>query len=348
MTEGVAQAQAEYRVYLGTYTTWSGGGKGIGIGVADRTTGRVRSTGVISNVANPSFVVVEGNRLYAVNESPQGAVTAVSLDGATPRVLNTKPTGGGDPCHLVVFQGHVISANYSSGSVSVNPIKADGSLGDRTDHVRHQGSGPDQSRQAGPHAHQVVVDPRREYVLAVDLGTDSVYTYRLAGGKLTPVSTARVQPGAGPRHLAFHPNGQYAYIANELDSTLVVASYANGVLTPLAKLPTVPSGTPANPRNYPAEVLVSADGRFVYVSNRGHDSIAVFSVEGDTVKLLETTPVGGKFPRHLALDASGKLLFASNQNSNTVTTFTVDQGSGRVKLASTFTAPIPVCVALKG
>ncbi|MBW4717452.1 lactonase family protein [Saccharothrix sp. SC076] len=350
MTEGVAEARAEARVYLGTYTSWAGGGQGLGLGAYDVTTGRLRSTGVVRGVPNPSFVVTAGNRVYAVNEQSRGTVTALAVgaDGV-PKVVNTQSTGGADPCHLVVHRGHVLSANYSSGSVSVHPVRADGGLGARTDLVTHQGSGPDPDRQDRPHAHQVAVDPAGEHVLAVDLGADAVFSYRLgANGKLTRVATAKLHPGAGPRHLAFHPSGRYAYIANELDSTVVVASYANGVLTPVRKLGTLPPGAPTTPRNYPAEVVVSADGRFAYLSNRGHDSVAVFAAEngGADLRLLEAVPVGGDFPRHIALDPSGKLLFAANQNSNSVTTFAVDQATGGLKLTSTFPAPIPVCVAL--
>ncbi|RKT53510.1 6-phosphogluconolactonase [Saccharothrix australiensis] len=349
MTEGVAEARAEVRVYLGTYTTWAGGGAGIGLASYDAATGRLRSTGVVKGVPNPSFVISAGRRVYAVNEQSRGTVTAldVGADGV-PKVINTQSTGGADPCHLVLHRGHVLAANYSSGSVSVHPVRADGGLGARTDLVRHQGSGPDPDRQEGPHAHQVVVDPAGEFVLAVDLGADAVFGYRLDGGRLTRVSAARLHPGAGPRHLAFHPSGRFAYIANELDSTIVVAAYARGALTPGRKYGTLPAGAPTTPRNYPAEVVVSADGRFVYLSNRGHDSVAVFAVEEDgaALRLLEAVPVGGDFPRHITLDPTGKLLFASNQNSNTVTTFAVDQATGKLKHTSTFPAPIPVCVAL--
>ncbi|NUT49049.1 MAG: lactonase family protein, partial [Saccharothrix sp.] len=204
-------------------------------------------------------------------------------------------------------------------------------------------------RQDGPHAHQVLPDPTGDFVLAVDLGTDTVYSYRLGDdGRLTPAGECRVHPGAGPRHLAFHPSGRYAYIANELDSTIVVAEYDRGVLRPGAKVGTLPAGAPTSPRNYPAEILVSRDGRFVYLSNRGHDSVAVFAVErgGAALRLVEATPVGGRFPRHLELDASGRFLLAANQNSDTVTTFEVDRSTGTLRLTGTAAAPIPVCVAL--
>jgi 6-phosphogluconolactonase len=359
MTEGAARAdrpehgsRAEVPVYLGTYTSWAGGGTGIGLGVYDGATGRLRATGVVEGVPNPSFVIVEGRRLYAVNEQSDGGVTALEIgaDGV-PKVINTQSTGGADPCHLALHRGFVLSANYSSGSVSVHPVRPDGGLGERTDLVVHEGAGPDPARQEGPHAHQVLPDPAGEFVLAVDLGTDSVYSYRLGDdGRLTPVATARLHAGAGPRHLAFHPSGKFAYIANELDSTVVVAAYGDGVLTPGQKVSTLPAGTPTTPPNYPAEILVSPDGRHVYLSNRGHDSVAVFAVErgGAELRLVEATPVGGKFPRHITLDRSGRFLLAANQNSNNITTFAVDRATGKLRKVGDFASPIPVCVALKG
>jgi 6-phosphogluconolactonase len=353
MTEGVARAderRGQVPVYLGTYTSWPGGGTGIGLGEYDRATGALRTTGVVAGVPNPSFVIAAGRRVYAVNEQSDGAVTALAVgpDGV-PKVVNSQGTGGADPCHLVLHKGFLLSANYSSGSVAVHPVRPDGGLGERTDLVVHQGAGPVLERQAAAHAHQVLPDPSGEFVLAVDLGTDSVYSYRLSrAGKLTLASTARVHAGAGPRHLAFHPNGKFAYIANELDSTIVVAAYDRGVLTPGAKVGTLPEGTPTTPPNYPAEILVSADGRFVYLSNRGHDSVAVFAVErgGSVLRLVEATPVGGRFPRHLTLDGSGRFLLAANQNSGNITTFAVDRSTGKLRQTGSVEAPIPVCVAL--
>ncbi|MFT7840635.1 lactonase family protein [Saccharothrix sp. BKS2] len=354
MTEGVAtgEGRAEVRAYLGTYTTWPGGGRGIGLGSYDPATGRLRATGVVEGVPNPSFVIDAGRYLYAVDEQADGAVTALAVgpDGV-PEVINSQPTGGADPCHLALHRGFLLSANYSSGSVAVHPVRPDGGLGERTDLVEHSGSGPDPERQEGPHAHQVLPDPSGEFVLAVDLGTDSVHGYRLGDdGRLALVSTARLHPGAGPRHLAFHPSGRYAYIANELDSTVVVAGYRRGVLSPGPKLSTLPEGAPTSPRNYPAEVVVSADGRFAYLSNRGHDSVAVFAVErgGAALRLVEATPVGGRYPRHITLDRAGRFLLAANQNSGDVTSFAVDRTTGKLRQVGSLEVPIPVCVALKG
>ena len=332
-----------HRLYLGTYTS------DIGAAEYQPGTGQLRATEGVGGVANPSFLALGpgGRTLYAVDEQTDGAVTAlaVAADGAL-RVLGSQPTGGADPCHLAVIDGHVLSANYGSGSVAVHPVLADGGLGARTDLVQHTGHGPDPDRQDGPHAHQVLADPTGRHVLAVDLGTDSVYSYQLDGGRLRLRSQASTAPGAGPRHLAFHPTGRFAYLACELDSTVVVCGFdpASGRLTPGAAQPTAPTGPV---RNYPAEVVVSADGRFVYLSNRGHNSVAVFATDrgGAALRPLGTVPCGGDWPRHLSLDPTGTLLFVANQRSGNVVSVRVNRGTGALTPSgSELATPTPVCV----
>ncbi len=345
MTGGTATAApATKRVFFGAYTTWSGGAQGIGVGTYDTANGQLRMTGVIPGVVNPSFVVEshDGRFLYAVNEKTEGEVTAI--DAATLKVINKQATGGADPCHLTLDPSgkHVITADYSSGSLSVFPVNADGSLGARTQKVQHEGSGPDPERQEGPHAHHIVFDPAGRYAVSVDLGADSVFVYSFTGGRLELVSTTKLAPGAGPRHIAFHPDGTKAYVANELNSTIVTCAYADGKLTPGQVLKTAPDGPV---RNYPAEVLVSADGRHVYLSNRGHDSVAHFAVDGAELALVGHTPVGGKYPRHITFDPTGSFLFAANQNSNLVTSFAVDAATGGLTPSGTpLGTEIPVCV----
>ncbi|WBQ02900.1 lactonase family protein [Kribbella sp. CA-293567] len=337
-----ASCRATGTLYLGTYTSQAGGGTGIGLASYDTVTGRLTSTGVLAGVQDPSFLILSpsGRNLYAVNEQATGGVTAVAVDSpGRLRVLNRQPNGGSAPCHLALVANgkYLLSANYSSGDLAVHPVKADGSLAARTDLVKHAGS--------APHAHQVVQDPTGNYVLAVDLGTDSIYTYTINLGKLSLKSQATVKAGAGPRHLAFHPNGRYAYVANELDSTIVVCRYdgATGKVTPGAAQTTVPAGSPTN---YPGEVIVSPDGRFVYLSNRGHNSVAVFAVEsgGATLRRIGTPDCGGNWPRHVTLDPTGKLMFVSNQRSNNIATLQVDPHTGLLSAKASFTAPIPVCV----
>jgi 6-phosphogluconolactonase len=343
ITPAAASCRAGGTLYLGTYTSSAGGGTGIGLATYDGTSGAITSTGALTGVQDPSFLVMasSGRFLYAVNEQTTGGVTAVAVDApGRLRVLNRQPNGGSGPCHLALVANgkYLLSANYGSGDVAVHPVRSDGSLGARTDLVKHVG--------ATPHAHQVVQDPTGKYILAVDLGTDSIYTSTLStAGKLTQTSQAKVATGAGPRHLAFHPNGRYAYVANEVNSTITVCQYdgTSGKVTPGASQSTVPSGAP---QNYPGEVIVSPDGRFVYLTNRGHNSVAIFAVEsaGASLRLVATPSCGGNWPRHCTLDPTGTLLFVSNQNSNNITTFHVDIQTGVLTPASDFTTPIPVCV----
>lgn len=342
-------------VYLGSF------GAGITIGMYDARSGAITVTGTFDGIGDPSFLALapSGRVLYALDEKPGGTVRALAIgaDGALTALGAARSTGGDHPTHLAVHPlgRHLLTANYGDGSVAVHPIGADGALGERTDLVRHTGSGPDPERQEGPHAHQVVPDPAGRHVLAVDLGTDTVYTYRLdtASGRLAPVAEARMAAGSGPRHLAFHPRGRFAYVLGELDGTITVVSYdpREGRLVPRASLPTLPGGTEPGERNYPAEVAVSADGRFVYVSNRGHDSVARFAVTdaGAGLRLLDTVDCGGSWPRHLGLDPSGELLFTANQNSGTVGVFRVDRRTGELDPSGEpFAAGSPVVCVLPG
>ncbi|MDT6983347.1 lactonase family protein [Streptomyces lusitanus] len=334
-------------LHLGTYTSVDGGGEGIGLATYDPATGRITGAGVVGGVADPSFLAVhpDGRTLYAVNEREDGAVTAVRLSDRT--VLGSSATGGSSPCHLSVHPGgrFLLSADYGSGSVAVHRIETSGALGERTAMVTHSAPPPGPGQQ-GPHAHQFVTAPDGGHVLAVDLGTDTVYTYRLdeEAGTLTEVSRAAARAGAGPRHLTFHPGGRYAYLANEVDDTVAVCAYepGSGRLTIGEPQPTGSgSGT-----NYPAQFAVTADGRYAFLANRGHNSVARYAVEEDgaRLRLLGTVPVGGDFPRHLALSPDGGLLFTANQKSNDVSVFLVDADSGELRSAGEpFASPVAVC-----
>ncbi|MGW7491194.1 lactonase family protein [Streptomyces sp. NPDC054786] len=339
-------------LFLGTYTSAPGGGTGVGLGTYDTATGRITATGVVAGVADPSYLALapSGRTLYAVDEQQQGGVTAIALtpDGP-PTVLGTRPTGGAGPCHLSVHPGGhwLLSANYLSGSVAVHPVdRATGALGERTDLVTHS-SPPPGPGQDGPHAHHIITAPDGRHVLAVDLGNDTVYTYRLdeAAGKLTQVSSAALRPGAGPRHLTFHPSGAFAYLANEVDNTVVVCRYdrGSGRLTPGA-----PQSTGTGPgTSYPAQILVTGNGRFAYLANRGHNSLTRYAVEADgaRLRLLDTVPVGGDFPRQIAFSPDQRWLFAANQKSASVTVFSVDARTGALQpTGEPFAAPVPVCV----
>ncbi|MET8076645.1 lactonase family protein [Streptomyces sp. NPDC005303] len=334
-------------LYLGTYTSVEGGGTGIGVAAYDAGSGRITGTGTVTGVANPSYLAVhpDGRTLYAVDEQDAGAVTAVRLSDR--KVLGSRSTGGAGPCHLSVHPGGrwLLSANYGSGSVAVHPIGSSGALGELRDSVTHSSPAPGPG-QDGPHAHQFVTGPDGGHVLAVDLGTDTVYSYRLneGTGALTEVSRARTRAGAGPRHLTFHPGGRYAYLANEVDNTVAVCAYdrKSGRLSVGAPQST---GT-GSATNYPAQFLVTANGSYAYLANRGHNSLTRYAVEagGARLRLLDTVPVDGDFPRQIAFSPDGRLLFAANQRSGTVSVFHVNTTSGELRLAGKpFASPVAVC-----
>jgi 6-phosphogluconolactonase len=332
------------RIYVGSYTTQTGGGAGIGFGPLDQLA-------VAATTDDPSFLTrsADGRFLFATNELAAGRVSAFAIqeDGSL-EFLNGQPTNGADPCHLEVDPTgkFLLSANYSSGSLAIHPIGADGSLGEATQFLQREGSGPNAERQEGPHAHQVTFDPAGVFAFDIDLGTDSVHVSTLSEeGRLVEVDRLVVHPGAGPRHIVFHPGGGAAYVINELDSTLTVCSYTDGKLAVVQTVSTRPDGAEGD--NFPAEVLVSPDGRFVYGSNRGDDTIAVFSTGADglTVELIQTIGSGGTWPRHLAFSKDATELYAANERSDAVAVFTVDQTSGVLTATGTPLAwPKPVCV----
>ncbi|CAM5313375.1 lactonase family protein [Streptomyces canus] len=334
-------------LYVGTYTSGEGGGNGIGVARYDPDSGRITGTGTITGVTNPSYLALhpDGRTLYAVAEQDAGEVTAVRLSDR--EVLGSRGTGGAGPCHLSVHPGGrwLLSANYGSGSVAVHPIDSSGALGERRDTVTHSSPAPGPG-QEGPHAHQFLTSPDGGHVLAVDLGTDTVYSYRLneRTGALTEVSQAHTRAGAGPRHLTFHPGGRYAYLANEADNTVAVCAYdrRTGRLSIGAAQSTgTGSGT-----NYPAQLLVTANGSYAYLANRGHNSLTRYAVEADgaRLRLLDTVAVNGDFPRQIAFSPDGTLLFAANQKSSTVSVFHVDTTSGALRRAGEpFASPVAVC-----
>jgi 6-phosphogluconolactonase len=310
-------------VYIGSY------GSGITVARQDRASGALEAIGAIP-LPSPSFLAwhPDGRHLYAVQETEDGAVTAFVADqGGGLTALNTQPTGGVEPCHLVVHPAgrHVLSANYGTGTIAVHPLAADGSLGSVTDVVQHRGSGPRADRQEGPHAHQVRVTPDGERVLAVDLGVDSLFLYRLDldTGKLALDGAARTEPGAGPRHLVFGAGGT-VHVGCELDSTVTSFSLDGGSL---ARLGTVPSTVePLRAANAPSEITKTADGRFVYLANRGQDVVTVFAVTGTGLRPMVDVPCGGRWPRHIAV--IGPYLYVANQYTHQIVCFRIDPDTG--------------------
>ncbi|MDX3230515.1 lactonase family protein [Streptomyces sp. ME19-01-6] len=344
------------RAYIGSFT--SAGGDGVTVASVDAETGALSVLHTTDAVPNPSYLALApgGEVLYAVSETDDGAAAALRVADPTrpPAPLGAPvPVRGAVPTHLALAAGHLLTANYGSGSVTALPVQDDGALAEPSAVLRHEGSGPDAARQEGPHAHAVVPDPSGRWVLAVDLGTDSVWVYaagmgRGAGGDATLRlhREVRLRPGSGPRHLAFHPRGERAYVVNELDSTVTVCRWdpASGTLDALGEVRVLPSGTDVP--NFPSEIVVSADGRFVWVANRGHDSVATLTLDapGDTMTLATTTPCGGHWPRDLTLAPSGRHLYAANERSGDVTWFRIDPSSGVPARVGSLDAPAASCV----
>lgn len=361
-------------VYVGTYTApirfgtgkvVEGKGEGIYLFRLDLTTGALQPVGKTVGVANPSYLAFDATQrfLYAVNElksyqgRPTGTVSAFAVDPATGTLdfLNRQPTHGTDPCHVVVdAKGrHVLVANFMSGSVCVLPVREDGSLEEASDFVQHLGSGIDPVRQNGPHAHAVTLDKAGRYAFVPDLGIDKLMIYRFDAkrGMLEPNGAPwiKMRPGAGPRHLALHPGGRFAYLINELNSTIAALSCdrRTGAFRELQIVPTLPAGSGASTC---ADVQVSRSGLFVYASNRGHDSIAIYRVDRRTGHLtcLGHEPTRGRTPRSFAIDPTGRFLLAANQDSDAIVTFRIDARSGKLQpTGHVAPVPTPVCVKVR-
>lgn len=335
------------RAFIGSFT--SAGGPGVLAATVAPDSGALTLTGVSDAVADPSFLALDGDVLYAVSEADPGAAAAFDVTGPAPRPLGAPvPVDAAGPTHLALVGGFLLTANYTSGSVTSLARTADGRLGPVADQARHHGSGPVADRQQGPHAHQVLPDPTGRWVLAVDLGTDSVTVSVLdpATGALRPHGTTALRPGTGPRHLAFHPAGTHAYVLNELEPTLTVCRWdaEAGVLTPLGETRVVPED--ATGPDYPSEVVVAPDGRHLWAAVRGADTLAVLALEtgGDTARLVASVPCGGRWPRDLALAPSGRHLYVANERSGDVTWFTVDAATGLPARAGSVPAPAASCV----
>ncbi|MCM2392350.1 lactonase family protein [Streptomyces albipurpureus] len=339
------------RAFIGSFT--SAGGRGIIAADVDRETGALIVTGASDAVADPSYLTFAdtagGSFLYAVSETAEGTVAAFAVEEAALRPIGAPvQVCGASPTHLAISDGHLLTANYGSGSVSVLPVKGGGEPGAASAVLQHEGNGPDPERQRGPHAHQVVPDPSGRWVLGVDLGTDSVRICALdrETGELNQHHETVLRPGTGPRHLAFHPAGTHAYVVNELEPTLTICRWDadTGVLEAVGEVPVAPEGTDGPV--YPSEVVVSQDGRHLWIANRGPDTIAVLTLDGtrERAELIATVPCGGRWPRDLALDPTGRRLYAANERSGDVTWFDIDPKTGVPRRAGSLTAPAASCV----
>jgi len=356
-------ADSNYLVFLGTYT--DKGSKGIYSYRFDPVTGNATRLGLAAETQNPSFLAAsaDGRFLYAVNEvstlngQPAGGVSAFAIDRKTGKLtlLNQVSSQGAGPAHLALDRSgkYLLVANYDAGSIAVFPIQPDGKLGQRTAFVQHTGSSVNRERQEGPHAHYIEASPDNRFVLVADLGTDKLNIYRFDAqhGTLSPADTAfaQVTPGAGPRHFAFAPSGKFVYLANEMTGTVTVFAYdsQSGKLTTKETISALPKDF--HGENTEAEIVADAQGKFLYVSNRGDQTndITAFAMNpaDGTLTFVQRISTGGKTPRNFALDPTAKWLLAANQDSDNIQLFRVDSASGRLTAASQITGiSQPVCV----
>lgn len=357
----VAQRSGELPVYVGTYT--SGKSEGIYLYRLNLSSGELKHAGTIKGVKDPSFLALSPSRrfLYAVNEVEEfggqksGAVSAFAVDQRTGelRFLNQQPSLGGAPCYVDIdSRGRfVLVANYVGGNVAVLPVKRNGSLGPAVDMKQAQGSGPNRERQKGPHAHCILLDRANRFAYSCDLGTDKIMNFRFdtRSGKLFPNEQpwVQVKPGSGPRHLAFHTSGKYVFALNELNSTVTAfkRDQRNGSLKDLQTLTTLPADFSG--ANSGADIHVSPDGQFLYCSNRGHDSIALFEIDplGGGLTAVGHESTRGMTPRNFAIDPTGKFLLAANQKSDNIVVFRRDRKTGRlVATDHVVEVPAPVCL----
>lgn len=351
----------DFFVYIGTYT--NKGSEGIYLYRLDTAAGTLASLGLAAKAPDPSFLAIhpDGRHLYAVSEifnfegKKGGAVSAFELDPKTGSLtlLNKVSTKGTGPCHVTVDKTgrDVLVANYGGGSVAVLPLTQDGRLEEASAFIQHTGSSVNPQRQKEPRAHSINVSPDNRFALVADLGLDQVLVYRFdpAKGSLTANEPpfARVNPGAGPRHFSFHPDGKFAYVINEMQSTITAFSWdaAGGILKEIQTISTLPAGFSG--RNDTAEVQVHPSGKFVYGSNRGHDSIAVFAVDPakGTLTPVEYASTQGKEPRNFGIDPTGSILIAANQNSNDMVVFRIDTNTGKLSpTGQRIQLSRPVCV----
>lgn len=351
----------EYWVYFGTYT--DAVSRGIYVARFDSDSGMLGEVSLAVETEQPSFVALHPSRrfLVAVNETVgetgdrAGGLTAFAIDRKSGELtrLNQVSSRGGAPCHLVISPDgtSVLVANYVGGNVASYRIDETGTLSEAVSVIDHQGSGPNASRQEGPHAHSINLDPSGKFAIAADLGTDKLEVHRFDAATsemaVRPEAAVTLPPGSGPRHFAFHPDGKHAFVINELTSTLAALAWdaTRGTFEVKQVESTLPGGMEV-PGNSTAEVVVHPSGRWVYGSNRGHDSIAVFAWDDSKNRLTSVGHVktGGKTPRNFAVDPTGGYLFAANQGSDFVTVFRIDGDTGALHEVSRVTVPRPVCV----
>lgn len=346
LTPAAEPAQQKYLVYVGTYTDH--GSKGIYAYRLDSATGKLTSLGLAAEAAEPSFLTVDstGRFLYAVNETlnyngkPTGAVSAFAIQPETGKLslLNQVSSHDEGPAHITLDRTgkYVLVSNYTLGSAAVFPVLKDGRLGEASGFVQHKGSSVNPERQEGPHAHAIALSPDNHFAVVADLGLDQLLVYRFDATKGTlggaKPQIVRARPGAGPRHLVFSSNGRFLYAINELQSTVVTYSYnaTTGALHELQTISTLPKGFSG--KSAAAEIEIHPSGKFLFASNRGDDTVAVFAIDSHTGTLthVATDPTGGKTPRNFAIDPTGSWLLAANQDSGEIVVLRIDRKTGQL------------------
>jgi 6-phosphogluconolactonase len=356
-----ANNSKNWRVYAGTYTGPKS--KGIYLFDFDAESGKLTEKGLVGELTNPTFLTIHpsGKHLYAVSEvsgfkgTKAGGVAAFKIDPATGKLelLNQQTSGGSGPCHISLDRTgtNALVANYGGGSVESLPIIDGGALGEPATFIQHQGNSANASRQKEPHAHSINVDPSNRFAMAADLGIDKVliYAFDAKTGKLSShePDSVKVAPGAGPRHFAFHPDGKHAFVINELLLTLTSFRYdaAKGTLTEIETLDTLPKGAKRAGAST-AEVVVHPNGKFVFGSNRGHNSITTFKFENGKLSWVANQASNINTPRNFVLDPTGRFMLVGNQGSNSITVFRVNQDTGELTQVGEPTTGIgaPVCL----
>jgi 6-phosphogluconolactonase len=358
-------SEQQQLVYVGTYTQTGDGqpnrSESIYVYEIDGQTGNLELRNVIYDVVNPSYLTIsqDRRRLFAVNELVEfagfagGGVSAFSLNPESASFINAQPTHGSYPCYITLdsTEKWALVANYGGGNITVLPITDDGQLGAAASIIQNQGHTGPHPQQDTPHAHCVIFDPGQQYAFVADLGLDQILIFRFdsTNGQLLPhmLPAVATEPGAGPRHLEFHPNGSYLYVSNELNSTIGVYDYDSdqGTLKHKQTISTLPHDFVGT--NSVADIHITRSGLFLYLSNRGHDSIAVFAIDPDqgSLRPVETVSSGGQTPRNFALNLNDNFLLVANQNSHNLVVFQMDKNSGRLTpTPHTHSLPFPVCV----
>lgn len=344
-------------VYFGTYSR-KGPSEGIYLARLDTETGSLSSPEVAAEASDPSFLAIapSGDFLYSVENAEEfeggGAVSAFAIqDSGLLKRVNRQPSGGAGPCHVSINpEGNILAvANYGAGSVASYLIGKDGSLSEPVSVIQHEGGSVNPKRQKGPHAHSINFSPDGRYAYAADLGADRVFVYAVNAdtGELVPSGEAKTEPGSGPRHFAFRPDGKFGYVINEmsLEVTAFRVDSESGGLSPIQTIGSLPEGT--EKEGSTAEVVSHPSGRFLYGSNRGHDTIVVYAIDSESGKLtrIENEPIQGETPRNFAVHPGGEWLLAAGQNSDSIAVFAIDRGSGELEFSgSRIDVPSPVCV----